>query len=966
MTTPLLTTKLYIPPPRPNLVERPRLVKRLDEGLSLGHRLTLVSAPAGFGKTTLLSEWVQAIGGATPPIAVAWLSLDEGDKDPTRFLAYLVAALQSVEEDLGQGLLAALQSHGAVNVEPVLTTLLNEIASLPNDLVLVLDDYHVIDSRPVDKALTFTLDHLPVNMHLVIATRSNPFLPLSRLRACGQMTDIRADDLRFSPQEIATFLNKVMGLALTGDDVATLATRTEGWIAGLQLAALSLRGVLSAPTGAKRDTTRTAQFISAFAGDDRYIADYLVDEVLARQSKDVKDFLLQTSVLDCMTGPLCGAVTGREDSQDILEQLEQGNLFIVPLDHRRQWYRYHHLFADLLRHRLEQDPALISPAVGGTTRKGEEGERVAGLHRHASIWFEDNGYILEAVKHALAGVDMIRAADLIERHAMSLVYRYQTKTVLDWFRALPDTVLSTRPMLCVFHAWALTFHEPATSHDAVEQLLRQARRALKTLNAGSDLRNLVAGHIASIRANILQLPVQSSHDPHTVLALLHEAQELLPESEVAIRSINAVNNAYEYLVLGDAAAAFAACDEALSTAQAGGNPLAIVFSIVGQALVAHYRGQLRRAVQICRRGIASFDDPDERRAQTILVIGGLFALLGLFLLERNEIVEAERALVKGIDLLQWTGDYETSALGYIALVRLRLLQGDQAGAQRAIERLARTWPASSSLAETLRMQLQLIRVPETHLPENRDGLVLAQRWAQAHRPELDDEASIIDARIPGINPWGETQHLEHLTWTQIQIAQTRLRIASRDLQPVLTYLERRLDVAEGRSLAYRVIELSVMQALALDVQGDAHRAGESLRRALTLAEPEGYVRVFIDKGEPMLRLLQQAAARGIAVDYVAELLAASGFGERRDKGVRGKTGPSAAWPPNSSAIIEPLSKREMEVLRLLKTELSGPEIARELMISLSTVRTHTKNIYGKLAVNSRRQAVARAESLNLL
>ncbi len=718
--------------------------------------------------------------------------------------------------------------------------------------------------------------------------------------------------------------------------------------------------------GAKRDMTRTAQFISAFAGDDRYIADYLVDEVLARQSKDVKDFLLQTSVLDRMTGPLCSAVTGREDSQDILEQLEQGNLFIVPLDHRRQWYRYHHLFADLLRHRLEQDPPLLSPTAGGTPRKGEEGERVAGLHRRASIWFEDNGYILEAVKHALAGVDMIRAADLIERHAMSLVYRYQTKTVLDWFRALPDTVLSTRPMLCVFYAWALTFHEPATSRDAAEQLLRQARRALKPLNAGSDLRNLVAGHTASIRANILQPPVQSSHDPHAVLALLHEAQELLPESEVAIRSINAINNAYEYLVLGDAAAALAACDEALSTAQAGGNPLAIVFSIVGQALVAHYRGQLRRAVEICRRGIASFDDPDERRAQTIPVIGGLFALLGLFLLERNEIVEAEGALVKGIDLLRWTGDYETSALGYIALVRLRLLQGDEAGAQRAIERLARTWPASSSLAETLRMQLQLIRFAETHsqethLPENRDALVLAQRWAQAHRPELDDEA-----RIPGINPWGETQHLEHLTWAQIQIARTRLRIASRDLQPVLTYLERRLDVAEGRGLGYRVIELSVMQALALDVQGDADRAGESLRRALTLAEPEGYVRVFIDKGEPMLRLLQQTAARGIAVDYVAELLAASGFGEHGDRGVRGKSDPSAPWPPDSPAIIEPLSKREMEVLRLLKTELSGPEIARELMISLSTVRTHTKNIYGKLGVNNRRQAVARAESLGLL
>ena len=351
MTTPLLATKLYIPPIRPELVSRPRLIERLDAGLH--RRLTLISAPAGFGKTTLLSEWIHRRGAVTAPLQVAWLSLDEGDNDPTCFLAYFVAALQTIEGDVGQGLLAALQSPGAVNVESVLTTLLNEIAGFPDNFALVLDDYHVIESQPVDNALTFLLDHLPPQMHLVIASRSDPSLPLSRLRAGGQMTEIRADDLRFTLDEVAAFLDKVMGLNLSAENVAALETRTEGWIAGLQLAALSMQGL--------KQSSDVTDFVNSFTGSDRYIQDYLADEVLQRRPKGTKDFLLKTSILNRLSGPLCDAVTKQKNSQAILEALEAANLFIVPLDNERRWYRYHHLFADLLRQRLRQSPPLCPP-----------------------------------------------------------------------------------------------------------------------------------------------------------------------------------------------------------------------------------------------------------------------------------------------------------------------------------------------------------------------------------------------------------------------------------------------------------------------------------------------------------------------------------------------------------------------------------------------------------------------------
>lgn len=420
MALPLLQSKLFFPPTRPALVPRPRLLDKLNEGLH--GKLTLISAPAGFGKTTLVSEWL-----ASTPRPTAWLSLDEADSDPARFLAYLVAALQSVVANLGEGVLGALQSSQPPPIASLLTDLLNEIATLAGNFILVLDDYHLIDSTAVDQALTFLLEHMPPQMHLVITTREDPQLPLARLRVRGQMTEVRAADLRFTASEAAGFLNQVMGLRLAAADIATLEERTEGWIAGLQLAALSMQGHPDVPG-----------FIRAFAGDNRYVVDYLVEEVLQRQPEAVRSFLLQTAILEQLNGPLCDAVTGQEQSSAQLESLERGNFFVVPLDDKRQGYRYHHLFADVLQARL----LMEQPA------------QIAVLHQRASAWYEQHGSTRDAIRHALAAEDFARAANLIEQAIPAMGRTREASTLLGWLRALPDEIILVRPVLCVGYAWA--------------------------------------------------------------------------------------------------------------------------------------------------------------------------------------------------------------------------------------------------------------------------------------------------------------------------------------------------------------------------------------------------------------------------------------------------------------------------------------------------------------------------------
>src|SRR6266851_2330859 len=484
MSTPILATKLYIPPPRPSVVSRPRLLDRLNEGLY--RKLTLISAPAGFGKTTLVSQWLA--GGARP---AAWLSLDEGENDLTRFLTYLVAAVQTLAATIGAGVVSALLSPQPPPPASILTALLNDLTTISDQFVLVLDDYHLLDAKAVDQALTYLVEHLPPQMHLVIVTREDPQLPLARLRVRGHLTEVRAVDLRFTPSEAAEFLNQVMGLKLEAQDIARLSTRTEGWIAGLQLAAISLQG--------HQDAT---SFIRSFTGSHHFVLDYLVEEVLGQQSESLQTFLLRTSILDRLCGSLCDAVllnpsvSGRET----LEYIEHANLFIVPLDNERRWYRYHHLFADLLRQRLHQSIAS-SP--------GDAESQVNALHIRASVWYEDHGLELEAFHHAANANDVARAERLIEGEGMPLQFRGAGAPVLNWLESLPKTVLDARPSLWVTYASALFF---GGRHIAVEQKLQAAEAALSESTERDDRWRDLVGRIASIRATLAII----QHDAGTI------------------------------------------------------------------------------------------------------------------------------------------------------------------------------------------------------------------------------------------------------------------------------------------------------------------------------------------------------------------------------------------------------------------------------------------------------------------
>ncbi|HET7088089.1 MAG TPA: LuxR family transcriptional regulator, partial [Anaerolineae bacterium] len=646
MSTPILATKLYIPPPRPKVVLRPRLIERMNEALH--RKLTLICAPAGFGKTTLVSEWVASCGRP-----VAWLSLDEGDNDPTRFLVYLVAALQTIAANIGAGVLGVLQSPQPPPTESILTALLNEITTVPDNFVLVLDDYHVIDSKPVDNALTFLLEHLPPQMHLVIATREDPQLPLARLRARGQLTELRATDLRFTLSEAAEFLNQVMGLNLSAEDIAALEIRTEGWIAGLQLAAISMQGHKDA-----------AGFIKSFTGSHHFVLDYLVEEVLEQQSESVQTFLLRTSILDRLCGPLCDAVLldSSASGQETLKYLERANLFIVPLDNERRWYRYHHLFADLLRQRLYQSAASST---------GDEGRGADELHRRASQWYEDNGLEIEAFHHAVAANDVDHAARLVEGKGMPLQFRGALAPVLHWLESLPTTVLDARPSLWVMYASALSM---AGQLAGVEPKLQAAEAALQGAEPDDKTRNLV-GHIAAIRA--LLAAVQNQVE--TIIAQSRRALEYLHPGNLAVRTATTWKLGWAYQLQGDRAAARRAYTEAISISQASGNIIVNVSASIGLGNIQEAENQLHLAVQTYRRVLQLAGDPPLPVACE--------AHLGLARIcyEWNDLDAAEQHGQQSVQLAGQIENTDRFVACEVFLARLKLARGDVAGAAAILD-----------------------------------------------------------------------------------------------------------------------------------------------------------------------------------------------------------------------------------------------------------------------------------------
>ena len=893
MSAPILATKLFIPPPRSKIVHRPRLIERLNEALSSGCKLTLISASAGFGKTTLVSEWI-----ASCQQPVAWLSLDEGDNEPTRFLTYLVTALQTLPPktggaNIGAGVLGVLQSPQPPSTESILTILLNEITAIPDHFILVLDDYHVLDSKPVDEALTFLLEHLPPQMHLAITTREDPHLPLARLRARGQLTELRAADLRFTPAEAAEFLNQLMGLNLSEEDIAALETRTEGWVAGLQLAALSMQG--------HQDAT---DFIQSFTGSHHFVLDYLVEEVLQQQSESVQTFLLRTSILDRLCGPLCDSVLGSLSTagQETLEYLERANLFIVPLDNERRWYRYHHLFGDLLRQRLGKP------------------KEFAEFHLRASQWHEENGDLGAAFHHAIAAGDFVRAAGLAEAAWQEMNESFQSAAWLGWVKKLPDKLIRTRPVLCTQIAQAFT---DIGELEASELRLQDAERCLD----GSELANEaqlkpLPAMIALTRAYNAQV----QGDPVATVKYAELALQLTPEDDFDRRARATTIMEVIDWASGNLESAIRGIGDSMERLTQMGNHVMVVASAFAVADLQVGLGSLSEAERTYQDALqlAAQHGPEAEHITAHHHLG-----LSMIYRQRGDDTLAAHHLKRASELGLQTTLVDWLYRWHVAQAQLREAAGDLETALALLDEAKRVY--IQSLVPDLRPIAAL--KARIHLKQGRPDK--ARAWAAELGLSLADEVSYL-------------HEFEHLALARLEIANPLVN----------ALLARLLQAAEAQKRRGSALDILLVQALAHEAQGNYPQALAALERALALAEPEGYVRIFVDEGEAMRLLIEkQSRNRDHPLSgYADKLLAAF---------TQPVAAPKSAIIHQKSDMIEPLSERELEVLRLLRSELSGPEIAQQLIVSLNTFRTHTKNIFNKLGVNNRRAAVQRAEELDL-
>lgn len=908
MDTSLLMTKLYIPPITPELVSRPRLIERLIAGIH--RKLTLVSAPAGFGKTTLLSELTRQETGWTSKTRpnFAWLSLDRDDNDPIRFWTYVIGALQTIQPNIGESCLGMLQSPNRVPVESILTTLINDIDNKLVDFVLVLDDYHLIETRSIHEAMGFLIDHLPSQSHLVIAGRADPPLSLARLRGRGQLNELRTTDLRFTSEEIATFFNQVMALDLTDENVTALENRTEGWVASLQMAGASMQGRDDIPG-----------FIKAFSGTHHYIMDYLTEEVLQRQEQNVQSFLLKTSILERVNGPLANAVTCNKDGQERLEQLASANLFLIPLDDERKWFRYHQLFADLLRNQLKKTRSDLEPS----------------LHRHASEWFEREGMMAEAVHHALVIEDYERAADLIESIAVPLISESRLSAPRDWLTKLPTELIEKRPWLCESLA---SVHLAAGEFDTAERFLKNAESLISGEKGGQFFKsaedyNRIRNHMTALQATLA-----STHgDISRTIELCHETLKHLPDDQLTARCLLTWNLGTAYWIRGEVSIASRYLEEALTLSQSTGNYFLALICLGYQADIQAKHGHLNEAARIDRRAIelgSQWGGGDPLAATSFAYIS-----MAQVLYQWNRIDEAMSHLKQGIELSKGGAESIVAMMAFPGLALLSELHDTEGTASQTLEQAKRIASASHNVRISNIVDAWMAR-----LSIARGDLPSAERWVESHRSSDLNLHTLPDT----------SSEFVYLTLVRVYMARG-------DVDEIPELLERLCQQAEAEGRIGSVIEILTLRSIALHTQGKVNKALEIIKHALFLAEPEGYLRIFADEGKPAKELLQLAKTRGIATSYVNRILDVFGYSE--------------SSPPNwaetkvlttPSSISKPLSTRELEVLRLLAAGATSQEIADELFLSVGTVKKHTENIYSKLDVHKRTLAVNRAQELGLL
>ncbi len=888
----LLSTKFFVPPVRATLISRPRLLERLARGLD--GPLTLISAPAGYGKTTLFSEWRTGPGASIP---LAWLSLDVEDNDPLRFYLYLLACLDAILPGVAQDLLPLLQSPEPPHYEAVLTPLANALAENKQDFLLVLDDFHVIEASAIHAGLTFLLGHLPPSMHLAILSRTDPPLPLARLRARNQIFEIREADLRFTPDEATVFLNEGMGLSLSAEELAALESRTEGWIAGLQLAALSMQNCKD-----------IHGFVAAFTGSHHYVMDYLVEEVLKLQSEKVSAFLLQTSILDRLCGSLCEAVVaadtaGPVDGQGTLETLEGMNLFLIPLDDERRWYRYHHLFADVLRKRLEQNYPGSLPR----------------LHQRASVWLEQNGLVPEAIRHSLTAGDQDRVIQLIERNGPLLLISGELNALSNWIKAV-ESRSQMHPWIHIIKAWLFIL---TGQPERAEEVLQIAEKLISPLETDIQI-NIMQGAIATGRS-------YRSHmigDTDRTATFARQAIEYLPDIDIVSRSIRSIATTLlgeACLMNGELEEARQACTEAKELGQAAGDVHVVMVVNCALGRIFMELGLLHQAADIYTETLQIATRPDGRKSVTA---GEVYAELSQVSYEWNNLEAALEQVHSCIALCRQWGYQAFQATGSMVLARLEHVRGN---AVTAVEHM--------NIAEKLTKEHHFAFKYIVRIKCALVCLWIAQGNLEKASHIVHESGITINDEIPYLR---EPEFLALL----------HLLLAQGNYDAAMLLSKRLLQKAEAGKRSRRVIEVLVLQALIFQGRKETEQALVVLKRALSLAKPERYTRTFVDEGEPMARLLHLARSRQIETEYVTDLLSVI-------EKAAGKT------QPLSQLLIKPLTLREIEVLRLIEAGCSNQDIADQLFISIPTVKRHISNIYGKLGVESRTQALAIGKELKI-